>query len=266
MNKPIKDALVIDLEHLFDEDEILNKDRISSNSENTSNLSIESKEIFYGLNRIESIVKLFKSRNLLSYEQLSQHSNELNNLTSFYNYYLSLITDGSITIKELRFVEYLLIQKLNNFYDKFNLKEWSILFKSARFEQNHNDSLISILNDYEFIGPYKNEASRLSKLCINSIYLDDVINENSPKIELNYLNKCNEYMCAVFQFENNEFLLQEQLKNQLCLAEQRQYERSPRSKSHAKPVNSITKRSSSADQNTLKLRRSKIDEKGNYNQ
>lgn len=267
MDKSIKDSSIVEIEHLFnetihsDDDSLSSKPSIASASD--SNYYSVSDEIYISLNRLESFINHIETLKEISQSHIKQFKSVLKNLNDLYNYYIRSKHIDSFSNGEIKFVENLLVGRLNKLNDRFNFTDWNILFKNPKLESSQNEPLIKILSDYEFnedLNKPRADVCR-AKLRIRSIILEEIfINGDDNKkllntTDMNSSSHESDYLCSVYQFENNEFLISEHVKNQIYLTNQRQ----PRSKSQAKPVSSISKRSSSADLNSLKHRRSTKD-------
>lgn len=266
MDKFNKDALILDIDNLFQDPP--SDDILSSLSKGLAAKQDNSNEIAICLKRLKTILNQMNS---LDHSQFEYLFNAIKLLDELYDYYVNLKSELSAETNELKFVENLLIQRLNSLNGKFNLTDCNILFRNPRMEAIcQNESLIRILNDYEYNETLvSNQSTCHAKLRIRSIFLEDNLCEDQNiSVDQLYLTKSSEYLCTVFQFENNEFLIAEQAKNQLhrmaVVNSSRTHQRQPRSKSHSKPATLMSKRSSSADINTLKHRRSKLDISGKY--
>jgi len=247
MDKLSKDELLIDIEHLFHGSTI------------TPNANYE---ISQALNRLEAILNLILNTTNKSNQShyLFNQLKSLNDLNEFYEK-LKLSTEATKP-NEVKYVECLLIKRLNSLNAKLNLTDSNILFRNPQFNTaNQIESLIGILNDYDY-----NENLTLvscprptaSKLTIKTIFLEDNLGEQ--------LTNGSDYLCSVYQFQSNEFLIAEQVRTLCRSGSSNQQLRQPRSKSHSKgSMSSMSKRSSSADLNTLKHRRSKADIRGTKN-
>ncbi len=245
MDKLSKDELLLDIENLFHD----------------SAITSTNQEITQAVNRLDAILDLIlKSTN--NSKQLKYLFDQLDSLKNLNEFYQKLKeTTEAAKPKEVKYVEFLLIRRLNGFNAKLNIVCSNILFKNPQFNTaNQTESLICILNDYEYSQNFtyiSRSKAETSKLIIKSIFLED-----NSSVQLT--SGC-DYLCSVYQFENNEYFKTDKTKNQFVSRSDssNQQLRQPRSKSQSKNSgNSITKRSSSADLNTIKNRRAKADMTG----
>ena len=249
MNQSVRDVSIIDIGHLFHGD----GNGLLKNAETSETAKGKRcEEITATLARIKKVIDLLEST--INQLQIKHLRRVLDNLSQLNDYYQTRLKENQLLESaETQFIASVLITKLNNLNEKLGLSDWNILFTGSISDQPQADSLLKLLSEYE----ESEERSKKrqgsgparAKLQIKSIFLEE--NRSGSLGE--------EYFCSAYQFESNEFLVTEFKNNQTLMQSQRQ----PRSKSHAKPAHLMTKRSSSADLNSLKSRRSNRDSRGN---
>ena len=249
-------SIFIDINHIFEE------------QEESSTQNIEH-DIELNLKRAKSILASVKTTSATQYE-IENFENRINNLNEFFLFFKTLKNDSNTLpakLNEIKFVEYLVIKKLNNLMNEKCDLNFNILFNrissplSSGLVKFQTNSLLSVLNEYEYeegLSQKLNdkEFKPIQLLRIKSISMENTLSNN------NFINKngCLEQLCIVYQFAVNETLQLPTLLNKNT--DSLMSRRSPRSKSQTKQPSTISKRSSSADQQTLKQRRLKLDNRG----
>lgn len=245
MDKLIKDVSIIDIEHVF-------------NTGALTNSSKTCEEITVALNRLDKVITLLASQTQINSLQIKHLKRVLENLNQLNGYYQERLKEVELLESaETKFIATILISKLNRLNTKLGLSDWNILFTGSKADQS--DSLVKLNSEYELNEsmsqqkrqPSYGSSQQRAKLRVKSIFLEDA----GSALALN-----EDYLCSAYQFESNEFLVTEFKNNQTLMLNHRQ----PRSKSHAKQPHLMSKRSSSADLNSLKNRRSNRDSRGSY--
>ena len=249
----------IDIEQIFEEQE----ETLTHNIED---------DIELNLKRIKSILAAVKTTSATQNE-IEKFENQINSLNEFYLFFKTLKNESNMSLaklNEIKFVEYVLIRKLNNLMKEKCDLNYNILFNRSSWPlsrglvKSQSNALLSVLNEYEYEEGLSQklkdaELKPIKLLRIKSISMENTLSNNS----FINTNGCPEQLCIVYQFAANETLQLHTLilnKNTDSLMNRR----SPRSKSQTKLPSSISKRSSSADQQTVKQRRLKLDNRGTF--
>lgn len=242
----MKDVSIIDIENVF-------------NTEASKTSSKTCEEITVALNRLDKVIALLANHSQINSLQIKHLKRVLENLNQLNGYYQERLKEVELLESaETKFIATILISKLNKLNTKLGLADWNILFSGSQ-KADQSDSLVKLHSEYELNEstsqqkrqPSYGSSQQRAKLRVKSIFLEDA----GSALAVN-----EDYWCSAYQFESNEFLMTEFKNNQTLMLNHRQ----PRSKSHAKQPHLMSKRSSSADLNSLKNRRSNRDSRGSY--
>ena len=190
--------------------------------EPVSDPSLDS-QIVKNLNQLELLIQLIRKR-IVDKSQYSFELNRLdylmarlNNMFELFEFYKAKRDQTSFNVdqNELKFLQFLLVTRLNKLNGLFNLNQaaGSFLFKQRESESD------SILNETH--PDIKVLDLNKRKLRINSIQLDDQeFDVDSNAGEQQKATKSVDFMCAVYQFDNSSelFLLKQSLLNATAAA------------------------------------------------
>ncbi len=171
-------------------------------------------QILKNLNQLETLVRVIRKRivgfDLFSFEltRLDYLNARLNNMIELFEFYQAKRFQTSVSNfqNELKFIQYLLITRLNNLNSLFNMNQIDNFVLRKRDSEND-----CILNESPTEIKVLDVSNR--KLRINSIQLDE---QEFCEPENGDQNNTVDFMCAVYQFDNSNEL--KQLKQSLINA------------------------------------------------
>ena len=217
---------------------------IASSLQSTISFNLFDNEINKNLSQLDNLLQIIRNYVYKATQfkiqtendklnQLDQITKRFANLKDLFDEYKQIVSRTAKTdnIDDLRYLQYLILRRLNNLYDFFGLNKTfniSVLQHHTNSEQvrlSNSNSVISILNEtdkYESL--CEAPGPSLTKLRVTTIRLDD---ESSD-----------EFICFIYLFDNSNHL--DDLRQSLI---------------DNKLNSKVSKRSSSADHSTSTLKR-----------